>query len=685
MIVYDAQGKIITLSESIGRGGEAVVYGIRNQENCLAKIYISAPRAEYPAKLGWMTGHAPENPTLLLSHPSLAWPEGLLYDSRRSLVGYRMPYIRGAVPLIDVFNPRRRGKILPGFDRRYLHRTARNLVACLDSLHRSGYAAGDLNESNVMVTPTALVSLIDTDSFQVVERDAQGTVVIHPCPVGKPEYTPPELQGRPAAGVMRRAEHDLFALGVLIFQLLVEGSHPFRAQWLGGGDPPPIESRIARGLFPYGAGASTQVRPPLNSPGLDSLHPELAELFRRCFVDGHQKPELRPSPREWERGLSDAEATLLTCPRGHLFAGHLFECPYCRNLDEQHPRPRPGPASRPQAAARAHTSYAGAAGPAPIAGAPPTGWGTAPPPRRRSSGPGAGQWFQTAARVWHWYQSSRTPQQRWAWTNPAAPFPGSVPYPPSGGAFGQVSPRPGSSPSSSISWTASVQQWRQAMQPASLWRWARPRLTRSLLVGGGTGLAAGAFSGSLAAVAAGATGDGAAWSLLWGLGGAAAGLLRGWHPGYQLGLWIEHHIGWRRMWQIVGLLGGASLGALFGFVIGWWAIIPIFIGLFLGARKGMTLGAKIWLLGARLGWNRILTVTGALGAALVGWLLASWAGSGPGAATDQWAVGLSDWLLQNSLAQVWTWSAVGALGGALGGALSGVFTDLFARLSGLTD
>ena len=34
------------------------------------------------------------------------------------------------------------------------------LAAALSALHHSGYVAGDLNESNVLVTPAALVTLI---------------------------------------------------------------------------------------------------------------------------------------------------------------------------------------------------------------------------------------------------------------------------------------------------------------------------------------------------------------------------------------------------------------------------------------------------------------------------------------------------------------------------------------------
>jgi serine/threonine protein kinase len=199
--------------------------------------------------------------------------------------------------------------VLPQFDRRYLLRTARNLAAALSALHSSGYVAGDLNESNVLVTPTALVTLIDTDSFQVEEqRDSRA--ILHPCPVGKLEYIPPELQNKPLGMFHRLPEQDSFGLGVLIFQLLMEGNHPFRAQWLGGGDPPPVEARIAQGAFPYTASPSYPVRPPKNAPDLNMLHPEIAELVRRCFVDGAQKPNLRPSPGMWERAIAEAEKVL---------------------------------------------------------------------------------------------------------------------------------------------------------------------------------------------------------------------------------------------------------------------------------------------------------------------------------------------------------------------------------------
>jgi len=239
-----------------------------------------------------------------------------------------MPYIKEAAPILVVFNPRRRSEALPQFDRRYLHRTACNLATAIGALHQSNYVVGDLNESNILVKSSALVSLIDSDSFQAQELNGD-QMITYPCPVAKPEYTPPELQGKHLSSTVRTPEQDAFGLGVLIFQLLMEGNHPFRAQWLGKGDPPPIEERIAIGAFPYTTTPGVPVRPPKYVPDLDLLHPAITELIRRCFIDGHQDPQQRPEASAWERAIAKAEKSLIQCPHQHVYSDHLPACPTC--------------------------------------------------------------------------------------------------------------------------------------------------------------------------------------------------------------------------------------------------------------------------------------------------------------------------------------------------------------------
>jgi serine/threonine protein kinase len=329
MLVYNERRQALRLGDIIGRGGEASVYSVQNYPDRLAKIYHGKLRPDYPQKLAWMRDHPPVDPTLAEGHASLAWPMELLYTGNGQLCGYLMPFIRKAALLLEVFNPRLRARFSSEFNRRYLHRAARNLAVALGALHNKGYIVGDLNESNILVTPTALVTLIDTDSFQVQEPGRLRPKV-YGCPVAKLEYTPPELQGVSLDQITRVPQHDAFGLGVLIFQLLMEGSHPFRAQWLGSGDPPPIEERIRLGCFPYMSNPPLPVSPPVLAPPILNLHPELVEQFMRCFVDGQSSPQLRPSPQTWARALETSEQSLIRCKQGHVYSGHLRSCPECR-------------------------------------------------------------------------------------------------------------------------------------------------------------------------------------------------------------------------------------------------------------------------------------------------------------------------------------------------------------------
>lgn len=636
MTIYDARGQPVRLGESAGTGGEATVYILKDRPDWLAKIYKPAPRPNYARKLNWMVAHPPANPTSGLDHSSLAWPSELVYDSRRKLAGYLMPYIQGTTSILEVFNPRRRTETLPGFDRRYLHRTARNLAATLEVLHSSGYVVGDLNESNVLVTPSALVTLIDADSFQVQEQ-RNGRLISYPCPVGKLEYTAPELQGKMMEKVLRLPQHDSFGLGVLIFQLLMEGNHPFRAQWLRKGEPPPIETRIAQGLFPYTASASSPVSPPRNAPSLDSLHPALVALILRCFVDGQRDPTRRPSPTEWEQGIREAEKGLILCSRGHIYSLHLPACPVC---------PPEAPVKKPHQAQRtARTNAARKAYPTSNSSTPPANPASPPTTKPPSvNKPRQARPAVTTPSFSQWFKG-----QLQTFTIPNRPSNSKVSAP-------------------------------VVVQPST-----QTKLVKSLMVGGSLGALAGMLSGGFVGLVHGSLGNAAAWSLIWASGGVAAGLLHGWKPVYRLAQRVGQYIGWDRFWMGLGLLGGATLGGMLGMFF-WWAIFPIFIGLFAGARLGFSIGRKIWMAGNRYGWERIWAVLGACGAAALGWTIAKWASAiGLGSLSDQFASYVAGWLTSHSVSWPLVLAATGALGGAFGGAIAGTITNLFGRLAGLVD
>jgi DNA-binding helix-hairpin-helix protein with protein kinase domain len=321
--------EVLNLSVSLGRGGEACIYAVPSDGNLVAKVYHK-PTVAHAHKLQAMLANPPENPTANLGHISIAWPQDLILaaDGSDRIVGFLMPRIRGMRPIIDFYNPRTRREHCPSFNYQYLLRTARNLAASFAALHTSGYCIGDVNESNILVSDTALVSLVDTDSFQVIDPNSN---VVYRCPVGKPEFTPPELQNKIFAQHDRQISHDLFGLAVLIFQLLMEGTHPFSGIFQGAGEPPAYEARISAGHFTYSRNRRVPYRPTPIAPAWEILHPSLQELFVRCFEDGHHNPQLRPTARQWLSVIAEAEESLVTCTTNtqHRYNNHLDICPWC--------------------------------------------------------------------------------------------------------------------------------------------------------------------------------------------------------------------------------------------------------------------------------------------------------------------------------------------------------------------
>jgi len=315
----------IFLKSPIGSGGEANIYTVRIRPELVAKVYHQ-PHGDYARKLAFMVANPPVDPLASSGRVSIAWATELVTDLGL-VVGFLMPKLDTSKvkPIFQYYNPSERRKESPKFSYVSLMRTARNLARAVRSVHSRGYVIGDVNESNVLVADDAIVTLVDTDSFQVND----GTTVYR-CTVGKPEYTPPELQGMSFRDVDRSVEHDLFGLGVLIYQLLMEGTHPFGGVFTGQGEAPELQDRIKSGHFPHGRRGIPYKPMPL-APSFQMLPVALQELFLLCFEQGHGNPAVRPTAEVWSKALGEAEDGLVRCGVNgqHFYSGHLGVCPWC--------------------------------------------------------------------------------------------------------------------------------------------------------------------------------------------------------------------------------------------------------------------------------------------------------------------------------------------------------------------
>jgi hypothetical protein len=326
MTLQDQNGNTVTLGQVIGRGGEAEIYSVVNNPNLAAKIYFK-PSPERYAKLRAMVARPPTDPTLSRSHVSICWPKSLLFRSNGP-AGFLMPFMDRARhrELLKLYNSRDRQIEAPGFTWRNLLKSAENVSIVVDSVHNHGYVIGDLNESNFFVSEQTYVTVVDCDSMQV-----PGNGQLFRCTVGKPEFTPPELQGLDFCTVDRTPFHDNFGLAVLNFLLLMEGVNPHSGVWNGTVDPS-LEERMRRGISPYAG--SPNIRPMPTALPFSFLPRSTQALFVRAFKDGYKNPAVRPSPREWGAELGALGQSIKQCSKHqkHVYPGNLANCIWCERI-----------------------------------------------------------------------------------------------------------------------------------------------------------------------------------------------------------------------------------------------------------------------------------------------------------------------------------------------------------------
>jgi len=299
-------GKTITLGTKIGTGGEGTVYNITGATQLVAKIYhTNRTNTALAAKVRAMVDNPPDDTTRTsLNHVSIAWPTDVILCNGQ-FVGYVMPKLPKSYDLYELINPQQRQKKHGHFDHRHLYRVARNLAYAMDAIHSKNYVIGDVNFKNALFNNQSLITLVDCDSMQV--QASNGT--IYRCTVSMPEYTPPELQGKDLNQEVRTPNHDAFGLAVLIFQLLMQGFHPFTGR-AKPGTPDREQAHvycIQHQIFPY---CNQQTyEPPKVAPRFDALPPTLQGMFVRAFTQIHN----RPTPKEWVQAILLIEKRLVQC------------------------------------------------------------------------------------------------------------------------------------------------------------------------------------------------------------------------------------------------------------------------------------------------------------------------------------------------------------------------------------
>ncbi len=335
-MLRDGSGRAVALGERLGRGGEGEVFAVEGAPTLVAKVLDARHRAGKAAKLQAMLARPPAGANDLVEGlPVLTWPRGLLLDGR-DLVGYTMARVRPTdfVPLHQVTSAARRHGLGGGalsWDKLVL--LGLRLAHVVTTLHRFGYAVGDLNDRNVLVSRRLTPLLMDTDSFQVPDGRR-----VHPCTVGDALVWPPELLDVDLARrPVDRTASDDYALAALLFQLFMAGARPYQSRGSAVAGLETLQAKTRAGHYPWDRPRRGVLEPPAGAPSYAGLPKAVRAAFERAFVAGHRKPNKRPTAQDWVSVLSAVRAAgYQTCRREarHVFGANEAGCPWCADPND---------------------------------------------------------------------------------------------------------------------------------------------------------------------------------------------------------------------------------------------------------------------------------------------------------------------------------------------------------------
>jgi DNA-binding helix-hairpin-helix protein with protein kinase domain len=308
----------VKLGPRIGKGGEGEVYSLEADEVHAVKLYTVSDLTVREQKVEAMIRNG-----MAQQAPQVAFPLSIARDEAGRFAGFLMKNVREHNPLHELYSPGSRKIHFSHADYRFLVRTAQNISKAIASVHALDCVVGDINQSSILVSKTATATLIDSDSFQVTNGSEQFF-----CPVGVPEYTPPELQGVPLAKVPRTPNQDAFGLAIVIFQLLFMGRHPFVGS-VRRGDIPPLHESIREFRFVYTESRDVGMDQPPGTPALSDFPQSVADAFETAF--GRSTRDSRPSAQQWIEILGALEESLIQCSddKLHWYSSEASECPWC--------------------------------------------------------------------------------------------------------------------------------------------------------------------------------------------------------------------------------------------------------------------------------------------------------------------------------------------------------------------
>ena len=320
------------------KNGSENIYAVRNRssspsanENLAAKIFAPKFRTKrLEAKIRAMI-------RARLYHEHICYPVNILTDKDGAFAGYTMRRPKGEKlsAIIAGLKKHEAGHFFSGWDRRSFANVIIAVLECMKSLHDNNVLMCDVCPENITVDSPREVYFINTDRYQflqdctlenLADSDFLGAsgwkVSGYPCTFARQKYTSPELDEALAhfspSIVMRTKDDELFALSVLLFEIVMMGKWPYDIR---GKVKPSVEEAKNRKAFFYpdffltnrmiseNRTAKCRNIPKYGLANLpegyvqmwDHLRPNVKKAFREAFAKngGHSSEGTRYTVDEW--------------------------------------------------------------------------------------------------------------------------------------------------------------------------------------------------------------------------------------------------------------------------------------------------------------------------------------------------------------------------------------------------
>ncbi len=320
-IIHDTDGREYHVTAVLSKGGQGIVY--RTAEEFLIKINTSLDKDKYRERYKWLQKRGSQLP----KETRIAFPIAVLEEP---WVGYVMMEAKGHVSLNDyVDKPEEIDDLWDwyfnatgGLSKRlqigYL------LAKSLRYLHINGYAYVDLSPNNVFVSK-------EKNSLAIIDSDNITSGAYRPLIDGTNYYMAPEIANKTAVA---STVTDTYSYAVLLFKMLTT-CHPFIGDEAEDANPEIVQESVDKGKLDY-------IGDPVSSSNKNSnfentkifLTDELAELFRRTFVEGKKESSRRPTLMEFMKACMHARNRVIQCDHNdcdaeYYYTGDKCICPLC--------------------------------------------------------------------------------------------------------------------------------------------------------------------------------------------------------------------------------------------------------------------------------------------------------------------------------------------------------------------